>query len=266
MHRAAQCLLGTHDFHSFETEWPNRSSSVRTVSHVAVCRAAGAEIFSTHAIRQTPSCEPDRRDDSDAAPFVCLEVESDGFLYKGSPRCSDSAEHQQQQCPQKRPDESAEDKGFCESGKSSDLDFEQQFLPDIQRCGPKAPEEALRLDRFHEPYASYEDNNKREADGDETNSRKHTEASSEDHPKQQPTNDPFSTRRNFIDAYTSGWCINVRNVAQHAPRKWIPNHPKRDPHAGTQHRTPKQEVDGLVDQLVTTNAIDEPADAKNHGR
>ena len=28
MHRAAQCLLGTHDFHSFETEWPNRLTSV----------------------------------------------------------------------------------------------------------------------------------------------------------------------------------------------------------------------------------------------
>ncbi|MBI3468705.1 MAG: tRNA pseudouridine(38-40) synthase TruA [Planctomycetes bacterium] len=39
MHRAAQCLLGTHDFHSFETRWPNRASSVRTIMHIAVGRA-----------------------------------------------------------------------------------------------------------------------------------------------------------------------------------------------------------------------------------
>jgi tRNA pseudouridine38-40 synthase len=81
MHRAAQCLLGTHDFHSFETEWPNRSSSVRTVSHVAVCRAIGAEIFSAHAISASPAEGPLRNDSSVAGPFVCLEVESDGFLY-----------------------------------------------------------------------------------------------------------------------------------------------------------------------------------------
>ena len=31
MHRAAQHLVGRHDFRSFETNWPNRLSSVRTV-------------------------------------------------------------------------------------------------------------------------------------------------------------------------------------------------------------------------------------------
>src|SRR5262245_55407527 len=29
MHRACLCLKGRHDFHSFETEWPNRLSSTR---------------------------------------------------------------------------------------------------------------------------------------------------------------------------------------------------------------------------------------------
>jgi len=54
MHRAAQHLKGRHDFHSFETNWPNRTSSVRTISDIAVARSG---------------------DD------VTIEVEADGFLY-----------------------------------------------------------------------------------------------------------------------------------------------------------------------------------------
>jgi tRNA pseudouridine38-40 synthase len=54
MHRAAQVLAGRHDFHSFETNWPNRMSSVRTITHVAV----------------------NRMNDS-----VWIDVEADGFLY-----------------------------------------------------------------------------------------------------------------------------------------------------------------------------------------
>ena len=36
MHAAAQVLVGTHDFRCFETKWPNKSTSVRTVMHAAV--------------------------------------------------------------------------------------------------------------------------------------------------------------------------------------------------------------------------------------
>ncbi len=54
MHRAAQSLKGRHDFHSFETNWPNRTSSVRTITHIAVNRAN---------------------------EFVWIDVEADGFLY-----------------------------------------------------------------------------------------------------------------------------------------------------------------------------------------
>jgi tRNA pseudouridine38-40 synthase len=54
MARAAHCLVGRHDFHSFETEWPNRLSSVRTISHLTVNRA-GEQVW--------------------------LDVEADGFLY-----------------------------------------------------------------------------------------------------------------------------------------------------------------------------------------
>ncbi len=58
MQRAAQSLLGTHDFRSFETGWPQRTSSVRTVFDLTVCRA-----------------EQVTRD------LIAIEIEADGFLY-----------------------------------------------------------------------------------------------------------------------------------------------------------------------------------------
>ncbi len=54
MRQAAEPLAGRHDFHSFETAWPNRMSSVRTVTHIAVNRFGD---------------------------WVWLDVEADGFLY-----------------------------------------------------------------------------------------------------------------------------------------------------------------------------------------
>src|SRR5690242_19272711 len=54
MARASRSLLGRHDFHSFETDWPNRLSSVRTITHLTVIRA-GDQIW--------------------------IDVEADAFLY-----------------------------------------------------------------------------------------------------------------------------------------------------------------------------------------
>jgi tRNA pseudouridine38-40 synthase len=54
MHHGGRLLVGRHDFHSFETDWPNRTSSVRTVLDLAVERSGA---------------------------FVTIEVEADGFLY-----------------------------------------------------------------------------------------------------------------------------------------------------------------------------------------
>ncbi len=54
MQRSAQALRGRHDFRSFETNWPNRTSSVRTIFDIEV----------------------QRQDD-----LVTIEVEADGFLY-----------------------------------------------------------------------------------------------------------------------------------------------------------------------------------------
>ena len=38
MARAARCLAGRHDFRCFETNWPNRLTSVRTITHLSVNR------------------------------------------------------------------------------------------------------------------------------------------------------------------------------------------------------------------------------------
>src|SRR4029077_10204752 len=54
MAEAAKVLVGTHDFHSFETEWPNRATSVRTITHLRVSRFG---------------------------EWIWLDVEADGFLY-----------------------------------------------------------------------------------------------------------------------------------------------------------------------------------------
>lgn len=67
MHEAAQALLGTHDFRSFETAWPNRETSVRTITEIRVVRGAGGDggLFPL----------------ASGAATVCLEVAADGFLY-----------------------------------------------------------------------------------------------------------------------------------------------------------------------------------------
>jgi tRNA pseudouridine38-40 synthase len=54
MRRAAASLKGRHDFRSFETDWPNRMSSVRTITHLGVSRFGD---------------------------WIWIDVEADGFLY-----------------------------------------------------------------------------------------------------------------------------------------------------------------------------------------
>jgi len=54
MRTAGKCLEGRHDFHSFETDWPNRLTSVRTITHLSVNRVG---------------------------TYLWLDVEADGFLY-----------------------------------------------------------------------------------------------------------------------------------------------------------------------------------------
>ncbi len=78
MHAAAQCLVGRHDFRSFESHWPNKATSIRTVSHLSVRRAHGWELWSGMPLHVEPAVVASRLSD---APFICLEIEADGFLY-----------------------------------------------------------------------------------------------------------------------------------------------------------------------------------------
>ena len=57
MHAAAQSLCGEHDFRSFESQCPNRASSVRTVTDASVARPA------------------------DLPHLIYFEIEANGFLY-----------------------------------------------------------------------------------------------------------------------------------------------------------------------------------------
>lgn len=54
MARAAEVLKGEHDFRCFESEWPNRASSVRTVTHLSLNRVGD---------------------------WIWLDIEANGFLY-----------------------------------------------------------------------------------------------------------------------------------------------------------------------------------------
>ena len=76
MNASVQCLRGTHDFRSFETNWPNKATSVRTVYDVAVRRIEQRNLFEPVPLLAGPAAveEPD-------SPLVCLEIEANGFLY-----------------------------------------------------------------------------------------------------------------------------------------------------------------------------------------
>jgi tRNA pseudouridine38-40 synthase len=78
MQAAAHHLLGTHDFRCFETEWPNKTTSVRTIHELNLFRQPLWDAWRPFAIPRadsSPSTAP--RDDS----LVCLEIAADGFLY-----------------------------------------------------------------------------------------------------------------------------------------------------------------------------------------
>ncbi len=79
MHAAANVLVGTHDFRCFETNWPNRSSSVRTIFRSQVSRLASWQVWNSDL---GPSVTRDAEQHHDAeCPFICFDVEADGFLY-----------------------------------------------------------------------------------------------------------------------------------------------------------------------------------------
>lgn len=54
MHEALQVLVGTHDFRCFETEWPNRKTSVRTVFEAKLARYDSAAVPALAALPRSP--------------------------------------------------------------------------------------------------------------------------------------------------------------------------------------------------------------------
>jgi len=87
MDAALRYIVGTHDFRCFETQWPNRSSSVRTVFHASVTRTAGWNAWATGgpttaAPRESTAAMAAIAAASPADPdFLCFDIEADGFLY-----------------------------------------------------------------------------------------------------------------------------------------------------------------------------------------
>lgn len=99
MHDAAQLLLGKHDFRSFETDWPNKVTSVRTVFEISVRREPVWRLFAGAGFGGLPGCSEERRggegeggrqgeeggvrreERREEGHIICTEIVADGFLY-----------------------------------------------------------------------------------------------------------------------------------------------------------------------------------------
>lgn len=73
MHESAQLLLGTHDFRCFESHFPNKATSVRTVMEVRVARHAGWPMWTQPDSLDQPS--------TPEGDYIWLDIVADGFLY-----------------------------------------------------------------------------------------------------------------------------------------------------------------------------------------
>jgi tRNA pseudouridine38-40 synthase len=75
MRQAAAHIVGKHDFRCFETQFPNKATSVRTVEHLSLDTKPVWDIWSGFDFEQRQPAQT--RDDE----FLCLEISADGFLY-----------------------------------------------------------------------------------------------------------------------------------------------------------------------------------------
>lgn len=95
MNAALRHLVGTHDFRCFESQWPNRSSSIRTVYHASVTRTAGWQVWDANSSESAETADeqptasgvpsktvtPQTVTSRESADFLCFDIEADGFLY-----------------------------------------------------------------------------------------------------------------------------------------------------------------------------------------
>ncbi len=78
MQKALPALLGRHDFRCFETNYPNKATSVRTVLEATLTRRSHWDLWNPdHAWQST---DPRPHDDP-SAPLIWFEIMADGFLY-----------------------------------------------------------------------------------------------------------------------------------------------------------------------------------------
>ncbi len=80
MHAAAQELVGMHDFRSFETDYPNKATSVRTVFEATVARHSGWSGWGSSHVSENGTRGNSHAPD-DALSFVWFDIVADGFLY-----------------------------------------------------------------------------------------------------------------------------------------------------------------------------------------
>ncbi len=84
MQQAAALLPGTHDFRSFESHFPNKATSIRTILDASVRRTGRWPGWVPAPLEHTQVQVSDYGPMATAAfdnDFVCIEVEADGFLY-----------------------------------------------------------------------------------------------------------------------------------------------------------------------------------------
>lgn len=96
MQEACQLLVGTHDFRCFESHWPNRATSIRTISDARMIPLSTWPGWEPHSLlvntsppmppaspTQRTTIPPDKapRLPGNSAHLLAFEVEADGFLY-----------------------------------------------------------------------------------------------------------------------------------------------------------------------------------------
>ncbi len=80
MQAAADHLLGTHDFRCFESQFPNKATSVRTILEAQVMRTHRWAVWETRPIGETEQREAPGSGAGEGE-FICFDVVADGFLY-----------------------------------------------------------------------------------------------------------------------------------------------------------------------------------------
>ena len=78
MQEALQDLMGTHDFRCFETNYPNKATSIRTILDAVIRRSPPPDLWKSHIAWQPSDPRPH---EDPLQPLIRFEVEANGFLY-----------------------------------------------------------------------------------------------------------------------------------------------------------------------------------------